>query len=191
MPFVFLAVKATVNCPPAALLYVCDGFCCVEVLPSPKFHSYAFALPVNVPVKFTVVGEGPLVGVPVKLAWPTNVLFPTFRITWFRSSILSVTFDVAVNPSYATFAVKLPSAGVPRLIVLPITLEIFAASVQLRTPLPFVVNICPVVPPVIVTPLLAPRFTLLPLRFRLPSALIALPDIDKFAILALPGTVRG
>ena len=112
-------------------------------------------------------------------------------ITWFRSSILSVTFDVGVNPSYATFPVKLPSAGVPRFIVLPSTLAMFAAVVQLSTPLPFVVKTCPVVPPVNVTALLAPKFTALPLRLSVLSAVIAFPDIARLAMFALPVTSNG
>ena len=74
-----------------------------------------------------------------------------------------------------------PSVGVPICTVLPNTLDIFAPVVQLSTPDPLVVNTCPVVPPVIVIPVFAPRFTLLPLKLRLPSAEIAFPAIDMFA----------
>ena len=192
VPFVFLAVKLTVNCPPEALLYVCDGFCEVEVLPSPKFHSKPFAFPINVPVKFTVVGEGPLVGVPTKLACPTYLLFAMFKATWLRSSIPVVTFVVVVQPSYATSGPDiLPSAGVPRFIVLPCTDAMFAPVVQLNVPLPFVVSTCPLLPPVIVTAVIAPKFTALPLKFNVLSDVNAFPASVRFAILAVPGACKG
>ena len=72
--------------------------------------------------------------------------------------------------------------------VFPSRASTFALSTQLNAPDPSVDNICPDVPPVNITALLAPRFTLLPLRSRLPSALIAFPAIEMFAILLLPAT---
>ena len=46
-----------------------DGFCAVEVLPSPKSHDHDVADPVDSSVKSTVKGATPEVGVPLKSAF--------------------------------------------------------------------------------------------------------------------------
>ena len=47
---------------------MCEGFCCVDVPPSPKFHDQLVGLPADVSVKFTVSGAPPEVGEPVNEA---------------------------------------------------------------------------------------------------------------------------
>src|SRR5437899_3401443 len=64
-----LPVIVSVTVLPAALLFVCDGFCtelCAE--PSPKFQSQAVIVPVDWSVNCTVNGACPEVGLAVKLA---------------------------------------------------------------------------------------------------------------------------
>ena len=46
----------------------CDGFCNVDVVPSPKFHDHDVGPPVDVSEKAAVNGAVPDVGVAVKLA---------------------------------------------------------------------------------------------------------------------------
>jgi hypothetical protein len=70
-----VAVSATVYVP--AAVYVCDGFCVVEVPPSPNAHEYDEA-PLELLVKLTVNGTSPEVGLPEKLAVGTvlTVMYP-------------------------------------------------------------------------------------------------------------------
>src|SRR5262245_49734097 len=67
---VTLNVAVKVRTPPCT--YVCVGFACVDVVPSPKSQKYVSAPPSGsvdaAPLKFTVNGEYPEVGVAVALA---------------------------------------------------------------------------------------------------------------------------
>ena len=56
----FFTVKLTVYFP--ALLYVCTGLFCVEVVPSPKVHFHDVGTPVLLSVKLTFSGLFPEVG---------------------------------------------------------------------------------------------------------------------------------
>jgi hypothetical protein len=47
---------------------VCEGFCSVDVAPSPKAHDHDVGPPVDVSVNRTARGAVPLVGVAAKLA---------------------------------------------------------------------------------------------------------------------------
>ena len=49
-------------------MYVCEGFCVVDVAPLPKSHAHEVGEPVEVSVKFTVRGTVPDVGAAVKEA---------------------------------------------------------------------------------------------------------------------------
>ena len=53
--------------------YRCDGFCKLEVVPSPKFHRYDVITPVDASVNWTDNGAVPEVGVPENPA--TGALF--------------------------------------------------------------------------------------------------------------------
>ena len=51
-----------------ALAYVCEGFCNIEVVASPKLHDQPVTTPLVISVKLTVSGRMPVVGVPEKPA---------------------------------------------------------------------------------------------------------------------------
>ena len=75
--------------------YKWEGFCSIEVDPSPKFHSHATA-PVELSVKSTVNGPQPNVGVAAKSAFTISTLI-TSREVEEQPTIVSVTVSVTVK----------------------------------------------------------------------------------------------
>jgi hypothetical protein len=67
-PLVFVAVNVTVKIVVVPTVYVCDGFCDVDVVLSPKFHNHEVGAFVLVSVNVTVNGLVPDVGVAVNEA---------------------------------------------------------------------------------------------------------------------------
>ena len=65
-PWALVAVNATVNVP--APVYVCEGFCNVDVAPSPNVQAHDVGVPVDRSVKLTISGALPMVGVALKSA---------------------------------------------------------------------------------------------------------------------------
>jgi hypothetical protein len=63
-PPLLVAVSLAVYVP--AVLYVCDGFCAVDVPPSPNSQDHDVGEPVEVSVKLTGSGAVPVVGDAVK-----------------------------------------------------------------------------------------------------------------------------
>ena len=72
-------------------------------------------------VRVTTEPEPAPRGLAVKETLLTKVFARTLSSISLRSSIASVTFVVVVHPVYAPMSVKLPSVGVPKLIVLATT----------------------------------------------------------------------
>ena len=69
LPLAFVAVSVTVYVP--GVKYVAVGLRKLDVEPFPKFHDHEVGLFVERSVKFTMIGEQPERGVPVKLALGT------------------------------------------------------------------------------------------------------------------------
>ena len=83
------------------------GFCKVDVLPFPKSHAQEVGPPVDWSVKFTIRGEQPACGEPVKLATgfcPNTAVVPAKNITNTATSFVGVLFS---------FVHKMPNFKIP------------------------------------------------------------------------------
>ena len=75
---------------------MCEGFCTVEVDPSPKFHAHDVGDPVEVSVNDTANGAVPLVGDAVNDAVGAVVVLPVTVIVLVDGALLPLAF-VAVR----------------------------------------------------------------------------------------------
>src|SRR6266852_382787 len=93
-PLASVAVKMTLKLP--ATVYVCVGFCRVELVPSPKLQAKVNGAspPAGLPAKVTASGAMPEVGLPVEVALSVGL------------TVIAAVVAVAVRPA-ASVTVRL------------------------------------------------------------------------------------